>query len=466
MLISFKRCIFSIMVSTALVACGEAPDEPVSGSQPVSAPLLGSADSTDGADRNCRVVLRSAAQVPGQTGYETDCSSGKCWFVWTVSADVANEFAHTGAQPALMYRNPSVDSWYSVAGEPVAGASAGYQRFAFRLAEHTIAAGLTASAMERSKLELVPFVGSTGGTRLFDHNRYPSDFDNYWLANANGFKIDDDGQVCAQRPAGESALVFRAGWTHAQHGAIVAGNRLRVDYDLYRLPECMSSTYNGMPAWETTAFVRFEPSGLTVNGGLRELNTADGSIDARPFVTQVPEGTTGVALWFQTIGRTCSAQWDSNMGENYRFDVVARAPASPEWAGDWGNGLTRACEHIDGLDEPVVLTSYNRERSCMFIDADVWVTNLTDANALQPHVIQAQVVSSIDGAAQAPVYLRFIGRVGNNYRYRWTLEREQLLRTSWQQIDYRFRFSTDGINWLLAGQPDGSARTIVRDASF
>src|SRR5688500_14964809 len=54
---------------------------------------------------------------------------------------------------------------------------------------------------------------------------------------------------------------FLTGWAEEQRGAIVRGGQLVVEYDLYRMTDCHSSTYAGQQAWNTLAYVRFLPGG-------------------------------------------------------------------------------------------------------------------------------------------------------------------------------------------------------------
>src|SRR4051794_7905318 len=71
-----------------------------------------------------------------------------------------------------------------------------------------------------------------------------------------------------------AVLEFRAGWTIAQHGALVRGGHLDLRYDAARLPGCDARQ----------AFVKFQPSGW---------------LSAGPFAVDIPDGTTSAELWFQ-----------------------------------------------------------------------------------------------------------------------------------------------------------------------
>ncbi|QDE93119.1 hypothetical protein BHS06_31350 [Myxococcus xanthus] len=258
---------------------------------------------------------------------------------------------------------------------------------------------------------------------------------------------------------------FLNGWTHSQHGAIVRGGTLVVDYDLYRMTDCHHSTYAGQQAWDTLAYVRFLPSGQLFSGSVKQA-TGSTSFVNKPFEVTVPSDATSVETWFFTSGRTCAPRYDSNYAQNYVFPVEAQSPSAVVWAGDWGGSFARDCEHRDGLADPIVIDSYVMERACKFVDADVYVPGVTDAATARPELIQAQVEFSVDGAATQHRWLAYQGRVGNNYRYRWNLAAEPLAYTPWNAYAFGFRYSTDGVSWYRiasgVGPTGGAARTVQR----
>lgn len=61
---------------------------------------------------------------------------------------------------------------------------------------------------------------------------------------------------------------------------------------------------------------------------------------------------------------------------------------------------------------------------------------------------------------------RFVGRDGNNHRFQFDLPRGELTTQPWTKLSYRFRFSTDGVNWVSAGGSNGAALTVVHDATW
>jgi hypothetical protein len=261
-----------------------------------------------------------------------------------------------------------------------------------------------------------------------------------------------------------ATLEFLPGWQERQDGAIVRGGQLVVDYDLARMPGCFSSTYNGLPAWDTLAYAWFTPGGQLVSTSVRGAQDPTTGVWSNRLVTlDVPADADGVQLWFENSGETCSTTWDSNLDQNFGFAVLPQAAAAPAWAGNWGSSFDRSCIRVDGVAEPTHVTDWTLTRACMFVDAEVYVPGVTDAGAEHPELIAAQVVTSVDGGAETPAWLTYVGRSGNNYRYRWTMDNADLARETWSTIAYRFRFASDGVTWLTVGQEDGSARTLVRD---
>ena len=248
-------------------------------------------------------------------------------------------------------------------------------------------------------------------------------------------------------------LQFAIGWLEQQRGALVAGGLVSVDYTLARLGSCRGAGFT------LDAFAQLAPSGQLVSGSV-----VDGSGAAQPLTIAVPAGATSVALWFHNSdGSGCDA-WDSNYGANWTFPAVATAPPGVGWAGNYGGSTSRDCTHQDGIEDPIVIDEYARERACLFVDADVWVSGVSDGSAAHPEWIMARVEWSKDGGATMFEWLADEGRVGNNERFRWQLPYELRDMTDWNTAQYSLEFSTDGVDWM--GADGGVKRTIERDFQF
>lgn len=437
---------------------------------PTAGPALGAADSLDSPDRECAIVLRSVGRERSGPGFESWCASGgPCWQVFRGVVDVATAALDDGSVPFVTFRSLArPETWWEVSTLEVTGAPRGFRRFLFVLGENTIEEGISATAIARSRIELVPFLRRPSGARVFDHNRHPGDFDNYVLTYDSGFSVGDDAAVCpAERPRTAARIEFRGDWEELQRGTIVRGGTLRVDYALTRLPQCQDSSYSGYAAWNTTGYARFSPSGQVVEANLVEREDMFGhAFHSKPFELEVPSDAESVDLWFMTSGLRCTATYDSNYGENYRFAVADRAPAPVAWAGDVGNGMNRQCEHRAGIADPYVLDSYVAERACMFVDVDVYVPGLTDAATLRPEALVGEVRQRLDEGEASMQPLTFVERVGNNYRFRWQLERQTLRYATWSSLHYDFRFSTDGVEWYSLARADGTPFEMQRGPGF
>jgi uncharacterized protein DUF6209 len=428
-------CSVPVLLVTLACGCGGVADD---GARPARAPFSGAktdeatVTDTDIADRECRVILRRADFL---------AASRSTGVVATI--DVGNNLlADPGATPGLLFRADGSD-WQEVTAQASAGSAAGYTRFTARFS-------VTQSA------DFIAFARTTTAVRLFDHNRLPGDYDSFHVDASNNFTIGEAPNLCpGLRP--NATLTFAGNFTQTQHGAIVAGSQLTVDYDLGRLTTCRD-TEDGHRLWALDAYAQFEPGGQIVYG---TVVTSNGSDDfATPFVTVVPSDATSVALWFHNSAPPSCQGWDSNFGANYQFAVTANPTPALGWVSNVGGSTNRDCTHADTLEDPIVIDEYARERACLFADVDVWVGGVTDGNPPHPEYVDAQVEWSIDGAAATDDWLDDVGRVGNNERFRWQLPYELRNMADWTTATYALRLSTDGINWFYA--EGGFQRTITR----
>lgn len=424
-------------------------------------PLLG-ANGQDAAERGCNVVLREV------TRGTNSCTSTGCWFSFTGYVDLSAQAVAEGGKAYVLYKNIDATTWSKATTTKVTGAPAGFQRYRFRLTKNTITDGMSATAYQRTKVDLAPYLLTTTGARLFDHNRRPGDFDVYTVNLASNWGVAADPGVCAPPPPVKPRVDFLAGWQTQQHGALVAGQPFTLAYDIRRLEDCRG-THNGYPAWDVTASVRFLPSGQVVEGSVRGFDSPNGvpsnsNAVSLPLDVTIPAGTTALEVWFKNFtgaGSSCVA-WDSNLGNNYRFDVEPKAFAAVQWVGNAGSSFTRACSRVDGAPATVNLDSYLFSRACTFVEADVYVPGLTDAAAQKPGALYAQAVTTLDGQPLGTSWLTFVSRVGNDYRFHYELPRSELYYgPKWSTFTYTLRFSTDGASWK-----EDVTRTVTRDVSF
>lgn len=308
-----------VLLGTA--SCGEEPVEAESqGAAVVSLKaMLGKTDSQDQADRGCQVVLRSMARAAVDGEYTTDCSSGSCLFVWQGLIDVA-EAVPADLTVHLQYHLANSNQWWETEALLDSASTLGYRSYRFSISDHLF--GPDVSEGEAPSVEVVAFLRDADGARTFDHNRFSGDFENNQLTADNGFTTDDGG-VC--RPV-LGWVEFLSQWIETTAGERRQGGYLQISYDLSRLPDCRG-THNGYPAWDIVAHAKFTPGGEQFEGSVRSFMTNNGQPTNEavsvPFVVRIPDGATGVELWFHNYtgaGSSCQS-WDSNMGENYYFDV-------------------------------------------------------------------------------------------------------------------------------------------------
>jgi hypothetical protein len=465
-------------IALLIAGCAQGEDTRFSGRpEAAQAPVLGAADGFDSADGDCQVVLRKASRPAAPGGFETVCVEGGCWFLWAVEVDVSREALERGAVPKILYQSGIDATWWSVDAEPGSDLSAGHGRFRFRIFEHTVSPGMSLTALQRARIQLIPYLLMPNGGRLFDHNRIVDPLRSYELVEGNGWALGDDPAVCAGSPASverRATLRFLTGWQQRQHGAIVEGGTLRVEYDPARLTTCRAS-YTYAPAWGIEGFVRFQPGGELYQAPVVDFETGPyGQVLDRPrtgsMEVPVPRGASHAEIWFRNwsgMSYPCEA-YDSNFGDNYLFGVTpsANAPREVLWAGDWGNGLSRECLHRPGLEDPLSLDSYLMQRACLDIYADVYVPGMTDQVEDRQTWLQAQVVYRLDSGEEQRAWLEPAGRIGNNYRVLWSLPRQELSSSSWSVLEYSFLFSTDGLTWYRiaqgAGPAGGAPRRILR----
>ena len=425
--------------------------------------------SSDSADHSCQVVLRSAQIVlnsaTGLPETETD-NVGRSWFAFEATVDTASAPLKSGASIQLLYRRQRDSTWHTAPGVAVPGASASLQRHQFRISNDTIAArisDITSFPAHSESLQIIPFLQSGDGRRIFDHNSQTGLTETYTLGSANNWKTATEPALCERTGRGSATLRFLGDWSSELRGEVHPGQSMLVEYDLSRLPNCQGSSYNGLPAWQTEAFVRFFPNGEEYSSALNSFQ--GGTMLSLPARFEVPEDATRAQLWFRTRGRGCEGGWDSNFGKNYDVDIRSGITSSPTWAGQWQ--LVKGPADCSSFSNPTPLADTETfsddqlENACYAVEAEVLVPGLTTSFEVSPRAIQAQVNWKVDTGQRGNQWLTYAGRNGSNYRYRWILPAASLRTRSWKSLEYSFQFSTDGLFWLRAGKDAGNRVGVV-----
>lgn len=121
---------------------------------------------------------------------------------------------------------------------------------------------------------------------------------------------------------------LRSDFTTRVDGTLTAGAPFSVDFDLQRLPFCVSRTAAGR--WQGTATMSYrfdggavtEVSLLALPAGVpADVDGEAGALAIAPTVTP-PAGARAVELWFHAADRYGCTLWDSNYGSNYRFELA------------------------------------------------------------------------------------------------------------------------------------------------
>jgi hypothetical protein len=160
----------------------------------------------------------------------------------------------------------------------------------------------------------------------------------------------------------KAVIQFLKDWREFQHGVIERTGRLKVEYDMQRLPHCFT-TWRGAEFGDITAYVRFHPRGEIVNGTVvapvRDQEDPPGMVVghvAAPFETTVPDDATQAEMWFHNFYQTstrCDA-WDSRFGGNYWFDIDGAPPRIPAQPVSYRSGAGTSPEMVNVLEHSAV----------------------------------------------------------------------------------------------------------------
>lgn len=153
---------------------------------------------------------------------------------------------------------------------------------------------------------------------------------------APGWQDELAAETAALSVDHEAELRFQADWNVVQSNLpIYAGGRLKVVYDVARLPSCRA-VYNGLPSWKIVMYWRALPDPT-----VRETTLAIAGQGVAQAVA-VPEGATGIEAWFLGSDYQGCREWDSNLDANYHFPVrPPTAVATATFAGDWTEAADR-----------------------------------------------------------------------------------------------------------------------------
>ena len=127
----------------------------------------------------------------------------------------------------------------------------------------------------------------------------------------SGPATSDEQDFTESDPA---TIVFDAEFGENVDGDLVEGGLVVLEYDAERVSQCVAQQ-GGVPQYAVTAYYSLdgsEPETIVVAG----LNA-----DAEPTIELESAGE--LEIWFEVTNRWGCHEWDSDFGNNYRFDVSA-----------------------------------------------------------------------------------------------------------------------------------------------
>jgi hypothetical protein len=160
-------------------------------------------------------------------------------------------------------------------------------------------------------------------------------------------------------PATNTTVQFLEEWRQTQSGAIERGGRLRIEYDMRRLPRCFTK-WRDAEVGDISVYVRFHPRGEIVSGTVvapvRDREDPPGLVVGHvpmPFEAAVPSDATQVEIWFHNFYQTSSRcdAWDSRFGDNYWFEVGGAPPRIPARPVSYRSGAVTRPDIVNVLEQ-------------------------------------------------------------------------------------------------------------------
>jgi hypothetical protein len=153
-------------------------------------------------------------------------------------------------------------------------------------------------------------------------------------------------------------LTFADDFSEAASGPLIAGDTIRVAYDVDRLTTCRGST-NGSEVWSITGWAKF---GTAAPKQFALTRLEAGRVVGLQADVEIPSSASSVELWFTNTNRWGCNAYDSNEGANYAFDVEQRGDTAVlAFDGDFSENQSDA---IHALDKVVVHYAPERLSRC------------------------------------------------------------------------------------------------------
>jgi hypothetical protein len=238
------------------------------------------------------------------------------------------------------------------------------------------------------------------------------------LLGCSGEGADVQQSTSAQTEA-HATITFGSDWSELASGPLLAGGKATIVYDTERMQTCTGSTQGGIPQWAITGY--YELGGVEESFDVFSPNNPEG--DA-PTIDLPKAGR--LAIWFQATNRWGCLDWDSDFGNNYRFDV-AQPATHPHWV---GNATSVVSRHTCGvgpcgsdfrqLADGATFGTWARQRASISnIYFEAWEPGVTDRD--NPDLwIDLDVQMHVRFDASEPFdteYVYFERRTDHNARY-------------------------------------------------
>jgi hypothetical protein len=119
-------------------------------------------------------------------------------------------------------------------------------------------------------------------------------------------------------------LRFLVDWTSTVTGDIAHGEKLTIEFDPQRLPQCRLN-WRGAEVWDIIGYAHFHPSGELFSGSLLQRIASPSGIvttlQPTPWQLSVPFDAAQVELWFHNfyqMSSRCDA-WENRFDQTYWF---------------------------------------------------------------------------------------------------------------------------------------------------
>jgi hypothetical protein len=166
----------------------------------------------------------------------------------------------------------------------------------------------------------------------------------------NDEAIGGGGKADGQSPV----IVFDDHWSETASGPLLAGDKVRIDYDLDRLQTCRG-TSGGSDQWGVTGFASFDGA-APIAFGVSQLQGGR----ATPVIASIdiPAAATSVEMWFAINNRWGCIAYDSNDNQNYRYAIKRGATGAVlSFDADWSESQSDAIHSGD-----IVVVHYDPTR--------------------------------------------------------------------------------------------------------